>query len=181
MRPNPQPIRLIDQQIDPLPPLQHPLNVLRHDPLHIIDILLHIRNRILLARLRRPIRNHQLLELRVEVRSAVGWQVGEIGVLRIVAREELLFDFDEVAEGDAPAEGGGGDDEVGKAAGGGVARGMVRRGVGDVVDEVLVVRVGEFLGFVVIDFGEDEGGEGGGLGGGGGGVFGEDGGSVGDA
>lgn len=33
----------------------------------------------------------------------------------------------------------------------------------------------------VVDFGEDEGGEGGGLRGSGGGVFGEDGGAVGDA
>jgi len=49
------------------------------------------------------------------------------------------------------------------------------------VDVVLVVGVGEFLGFGVVDFGEDEGGEGGGLRGGGGGVFGEDGGAVGDA
>lgn len=101
--------------------------------------------------------------------------------MRVVAREELLFDFDEVAEWDAAPEGGGGDDEVGEAAGGGVGGGVVRGGVGDVVDEVLVVRVGEFLGFVVLDFGKDEGGEGGSLGGGGGGVFGEDGGSVGDA
>ena len=49
------------------------------------------------------------------------------------------------------------------------------------MDEVLVVRVGEFLGFVMVYLREDEGGEGGGLGGGGGGVFGEDRGSVGDA
>ena len=49
------------------------------------------------------------------------------------------------------------------------------------MDEVLVVRVGELLGFFVLDLGEDEGGEGRCLGGGGGGVFGEDGGSVGDA
>ncbi len=49
---------------------------------------------------------------------------------------------------------------------------MVRGGVGDVVDVVLVVGVGELLGLVVGDFGEDEGGEAGGLGGGGGGVFG---------
>ena len=49
------------------------------------------------------------------------------------------------------------------------------------MDEILVVRVGELLGLFVLDFGEDEGGEGGSLRGGGGGVFGEDGGSVGDA
>ena len=49
------------------------------------------------------------------------------------------------------------------------------------MDEILVVRVGELLGFFMLDFGEDEGGEGGCLRGGGGGVFGEDGGSVRDA
>lgn len=37
------------------------------------------------------------------------------------------------------------------------------------------------MGCAVVDFGEDEGGEGGGLGGGGGGVLGEDGGAVCDA
>lgn len=96
--------------------------------------------------------------------------------------QELGFDLDEVAEGDAAAEAARGDDEVGEAAGGGVRRGGVVRGaVGDVVDEVLVVGVGELLRGAVVDFGEDEGGEGGGLGGGRGGVFGEDGGAVGDA
>ena len=47
--------------------------------------------------------------------------------------------------------------------------------------EVLVVRVGEFLWFLVVYFGEDEGGERGGLGGGRSGVLGEDGCSIGDA
>lgn len=96
--------------------------------------------------------------------------------------QELGFDFDEVAEGDAAAEAARGDDQVGEAAGGGVFRGwVVRRAVGDVVDEVLVVGVGQLLRGAVVDFGEDEGGEGGGLGGGRGGVFREDGGAVGDA
>ena len=54
----------------------------------------------------------------------------------------MLFDFDEVAEGDAAAEGGGGDDEVGETAGGGVGVRVVGGGVSDVVDEVLVVGVG---------------------------------------
>ena len=49
---------------------------------------------------------------------------------------------------------------------------MVGGSVGDVVDEVLVVGVGQLLRLGVVDLGEDEGGEGGGLGGGGGGVFG---------
>ncbi len=46
------------------------------------------------------------------------------------------------------------------------------RGIGDVVDKILVVGVGEFLRGVVRKFGEDEGGQRGGVGGGGGGVFG---------
>ena len=48
------------------------------------------------------------------------------------------------------------------------------------MDEVLIVGVGKLLGFRVVDFGEDEGGERGGLRGGGSGVLGEDGGAVGD-
>ena len=54
-------------------------------------------------------------------------------------------------------------------------------GLGDVVDVVVAVGVGELLRGVVADLGEDEGGEGGGLGGGRGGAFGEDGGVVRDA
>lgn len=49
------------------------------------------------------------------------------------------------------------------------------------MDEVLVVGVGELLGLRVVDFGQNERGEGGGLRGGRGGVFGEDGGAVCDA
>ena len=94
MRSNPQPIRLVNQQVDPLPPLQHPLNILCHYPLHIIDIMLHVRNRIVFPRLRRPIRNHQLLQLRVEIRRSIWWQIRKIRVLWIIAREKLLLDFD---------------------------------------------------------------------------------------
>jgi hypothetical protein len=45
-------------------------------------------------------------------------------------------------------------------------------GGGDVVDEVGAVGVGKLLGLGVRDFGQDEGGEGGGLRGGGGSVLG---------
>lgn len=44
--------------------------------------------------------------------------------------------------------------------------------LGDVVDVVVAVRVGELLWRVVGDLGKDEGGEGGGLGGGGSGALG---------
>lgn len=36
---------------------------------------------------------------------------------------------------------------------------MVGGGIGDVMDEVLIVGVGEFLRGAVVDLGEDEGGE----------------------
>ena len=41
-----QPIRLVNEQINPLPTLQHPFNILRHDPPHIVDIPLGQRERI---------------------------------------------------------------------------------------------------------------------------------------
>jgi len=87
--------------------------------------------------------------------------------------EKTLLDFNEEAKGDAATERGIRDHKIGEAAGGG-GGGVFGGGVGDVVDEALVVGVGKFLGFRVVDFGKDEGGETGCLGGGRGGVFGED-------
>lgn len=87
--------------------------------------------------------------------------------------EKTLLDFDEEAKRDTAAERGIRNHKIGEAAsrgGGGVFGG----GVGDVVDEVLVVGVGKFLGFRVVDFGKDKGGETGCLGGGGGSMFGKD-------
>lgn len=83
----------------------------------------------------------------------------------MVAREELFLDLDEVAEGNAAAEIAGGDDEEGETAGGGGVGRVFRGSIRDVVDEVLVVGVGQFLRGGMADFGEDEGGERGGLGG----------------
>lgn len=104
--------------------------------------MLRVGDRVLLAPLRGPVPDHQLLERGVEVRRAVGGQGGEIGGVGGVAREELFLDLDEVAEGDAAAEAAGGDDEEGEAAGGGGVGRVFGGGVGDVVDEVLVVGVG---------------------------------------
>ena len=83
---------------------------------------------------------------------------------------ELFLNLDEIAKGYATAKGRGGDDKVGQPAGGRGVR-VFGGSIGDVVDEVLVVGVGQFLRRGVVDFREDEGGEGGGLRGGGGGVF----------
>lgn len=88
--------------------------------------------------------------------------------------EEAGAELDEETEGDAAVDGRGvGYDQVGEAAGGGLGGvgGVFGGGGGDVVDVVGAVGVGEFLRGGVVDFGEDEGGEGGGLGCGGGGVF----------
>lgn len=52
---------------------------------------------------------------------------------------------------------------------------MLGRRLGDVVDVVVAVGVGELLWCVVLYFGEDERGQGGRLGGGRGGAFGKDG------
>lgn len=142
MRPNPKPIRLINQQIDPLPPLQNPLDILRHDAPHILNLPLHVADRVLFAPFRGPVTDHQLFQPGIEIRGAVGRQAGEIRRLRVVARKELFLDFDEVAEGYAPPETAGGDDEIREAAGAGVCGGVVGGGIGDVVDEVLVVGVG---------------------------------------
>ena len=89
----------------------------------------------------------------------------------VVAGEELLFDFNEVAKGDAAAEVGGGYDEVGESACRGGRR-VLGGGIGNVVYKVVIVCVGQLLGGFVFDLGEDERGEGGGLRGGGGRVLG---------
>lgn len=77
----------------------------------------------------------------------------------VVAREELLFDFNKKAKGDTAAEGGGGNYEISETAGRGVSGGIIRWSIGYIVDEVLIVSVGEFLRSAVVDFGEDDGGK----------------------
>ncbi len=84
MRAAPQPIRLIHQQIDPLTPLQHPLNILRHDPSDILNLILHVPDSVIFASLRRSVLYHQLLQLGVERRRAIRWQRSEVCVLRVV-------------------------------------------------------------------------------------------------
>lgn len=67
-----QPIRLIHQQINPLPSLQHPFNILCHNTPHILNLALHIPKRILLSTLRRAIFHHEFLQLAVERCCAIG-------------------------------------------------------------------------------------------------------------
>lgn len=166
-----EPIRLINQQIDALPTLENPLDILRHDLAHARNLALHIPQRILLAGLRRPLRHHQLLQPRIERRAAVPRQRREVRLGRGKLRQEGVLDRHQEPERDPSSQLRLRDHEVGQPAGGG-RRGVLGGGGGDVVDEVGAVGVGELLGLGVRDFGQDEGGEGGGLRGGGGGVLG---------
>lgn len=77
----------------------------------------------------------------------------------VVAREELLFDFNKKAKGDTATERGGGNYEISETAGRRVSGGIIRWSIGYVVDEVLIVSVGELLRSAVVDFGEDDGGK----------------------
>jgi len=154
-----QPIRLIHQQINALAPLKHPLNILCHDLPNTIDFPLRSPERILFARLCRALLNHEFLERGVETRTAIARQRREIRIIEGKLLQKRLLHVHEKAEGDSSTEPIFGDCEVGETAGAGLGRRVFRRRRRDVVDEVLVVGVCEFLGLVVGDLGEDEGGE----------------------
>lgn len=90
----------------------------------------------------------------------------------------MFLDFYEVAEGYAAAEAGAGDDQVGKAASGGIRRRVIGGRVGDVVDVVLIMGIGQFLWLVVRYFWEYQRGKTGCLRGGRGGVFSQNSGAI---
>lgn len=176
-----EPVRLVHQQIDPLPPLEQPLNIPRHDPPHVVDLLLRVTDGVVAgALLAGAVVDHARAQLGVEAGGAVVGQLGEVRRRLRELGEEGAADVEEVGEGYAPAEGGGGDGEEGETSRGRVG-GVVAGGLGDVVDVVVAVGVGQLLRGGVVNLGEDERGEGGGLAGGRGGAFGEDGGVVGYA
>ena len=70
--------------------------------------------------------------------------------------EELLLDFDQIAEWNTAPEASGSNHKVCKTASTRIGGGMVRRCIGDVMDIVLVVGVCQLLGCPVIDFGQNE-------------------------
>lgn len=114
--------RLVHQQINPLAPLQHPLDILRHDPLDAINLPLRLLYHIVVfAAL--AVLCHGGLHRRVEFRHAIGRRIGD-GV-RAVAGGEKALQFEEVGEGELAGGRGGGDDEEGEAGrdGGGGGRG----------------------------------------------------------
>lgn len=172
-------ISLVNQEVHPLTPLQQTLNVSRHDSPHIVNLPLRITNRIALSATRASVFHHQILQLAVEASGAIVGHVTVVGAFGELL-EEALADLEEVAEGHATAEGGIGHDKESQAACAGLI--WVFRGrLGDVVDLMLAMGVGELLRRRVLDLGEDEGGERRGLRGGGGGTFGENSGMMGNA
>lgn len=96
-----QPIRLINQQVNPLAALQHILDILRHDVPHAIDLSTSRSERI--RRRRRIIRLEQGAQLRVKRCTAIRREGGEVGAICSVGGEELAFHFHEERKGDSTA------------------------------------------------------------------------------
>ena len=176
-----QPVRLVHEEVHPLAALEQALDVLRHDAADVVDLAARVADGVVAAARCRAVLHHERLELAVEGAGAVVGHVGKVRQADGESAEEALADLEEEAEGHAAAEGGVGDDEEGEAAGRETGAGVVRGRVGNVVDLVVAVGVGELLRGAVLDLGEDEGGERRGLGRGRGDALGEDGRAVGDA
>lgn len=159
----PQPPRLINQQIQPLAPIQHALNILRHNLPHALNLPLRRPQRIVLAGLCAPKLHHKPLHHPIEARTPVRRERRKVGGVGVEGVEEALLERGEEAEGDALAEGFFGYDEEGQAAGGVLGCGQRGRGEGVVVREVGVYVEGFVLCGGVGEFGEDDGEEGGGV------------------
>jgi len=149
-----QSVSLINQQVNPLSSFQNLLNVLAHDIPDVVDLGLDVLESVILASFCGSVFNHQFLEVCIEACSTVGGERGEFGIL--VLAQEALLDFDEEAEGDATSKVLFSDDEVGET------RSISSRsgsGVGDVVDVVCAVGVGQLLGGRVINLWENQRGQ----------------------
>jgi hypothetical protein len=152
--------------------LEHALDIFRHDLAHVVDFLLRRPQRILLARIRPALLQHQLLQRGVEARAPVRGQRGKVRVRGIERGEEFLLEVGEEAKGDALPELARRDDEESQAAGGGLRGGEIGGRLDQAVREVCVLVDGAVRGGRVGQGGQDDGDERGGIGGGRGGVFG---------
>lgn len=155
-------IRLVDEQVDALAPLEQALDIARHDAPDIVNLALDVGDGVVFPAARGAVVDHELLELAIVAGGAVVGQLGVVCRLGGELLEEAAADLEEETKGDAAAQRGVGDNEEGEAAGGGVLW-VVGGRFGDVVDVVRAVGVGQLLGGVVLDLGKDDGGEGGGL------------------
>jgi len=91
-----QSIRFVNQQIYPFTPLQHSLNILAHNIPHIVNLMLRIPNRVLLARIRRAIANHDRLESSIKRRTPVTREVRKVRRVRRVLLEKLLLNLHQI-------------------------------------------------------------------------------------
>lgn len=108
-----QATRLVHQHTHVLAPLQHSLDILRHNLPDAFNLALRRAQGILLARLGPALLLHHLPERGIEARAAIGRQIGEIGLCSVEFGEEFLLEVGEEAKGDALAEVAFGDDEEG--------------------------------------------------------------------
>lgn len=129
--PSLQPCSFINQKIDPLPPLQHPLDILRHDTSRTLNLPLGLLHNIfILPALRKLI--HRVLKRGVKLGAAIWGSIAD-GRPGVAGREETL-NLEKVTERDLPAESGRGDHEEGETLGN--SRGGRSRDVVDVVGGV---------------------------------------------
>lgn len=153
-------VSLINQQVQSLASLKHPLDILSHDSTHVVDLALHVLESILLPALGSTVLDHQALELRIVRRGSICRQCRKVGVFGVIRGEEALLDLDKEAKRYTTTKVGLCDYEIGKV--GRIERVGLSRGgssVGDVVDQVLVVGVCKLLRRIVGDLRQDDRGE----------------------
>lgn len=105
-----QPIRFINQQINPFTSLKHTLNILCHNVPYTIDLSTSCGKRV--RRRRSIIGLQQRAQFSVESSTAIGWERGEVRAGWWICGEELALHFKEISEWDAAALLGGGDDDI---------------------------------------------------------------------
>lgn len=161
----PKPISTVNKEVNALAALEQALDIARHDAPDVVNLSLRRRDGIITGTAARACAdlNHELPQIAIEARGAVVWQVVEVGARGRERVQEAAAYLKQVGERQATAEIRLGNDEKREPAGRRVG-GVVRWRLGDVVDVVVAVRVGEFLRGRVVDLGEDDGREGRGLG-----------------
>ena len=115
MRTPSQAIRLINQQINPLPSLKHSFDILSHYSAHILNLVLDVAYRVCFSRRSGAVLNHQLLQCGVEASRAIIWQAPEIGRVQWELLKESILDLDQESERNSAAGTARRDDEEGEA------------------------------------------------------------------
>ena len=110
MRTPTQSIRLVHEKINPLPTLEDPLDILRHDIPHIVHLF--TRRSQCICRRCRVVCGEQRQKFAIESRATVRGERREIGGRWWIDGEEPPLHLEEEGKGDAPALFGRRDDHV---------------------------------------------------------------------